>query len=179
MKTSESGKKLLVAREGGFKLKAYKDSGGVWTIGAGNTSYLNKTKVMPGDQITLPEAVSLFLAKLPVYENAVNKLVKVPITQDQFDSLVSLVWNIGPGRFAQSKLLQYINSRQPAALIAKTFADTTTTVNGQKSKGLINRRGSEVQQFFGTIKQAVKQNKGKISIFLVIAGILVFLYSIR
>lgn len=171
MRTSQDGKKFIIDREGGFKLTAYRDPGGVWTIGAGNTTYLNKTKVQPGDKITMAEAISLFSLKLPYYENAVNKLVRVPISQKQFDALVSLVWNIGPKRFAESKLLKYINSKQPPELIARTFADTTVTINGKISHGLINRRKKEIALFFS-------ENK-KTTIFLVIAGILVFLYSIR
>lgn len=168
MKTSAQGKKRIIDREGGFKLKAYKDQGGTWTIGAGNTTYLNKTKVMPGDQITISEAISLFLAKLPYYENAVNKLVKVPINQNQFDSLVSLAWNIGPGRLAQSKLLQAINSRQNSATIAKIYTGTTVTVKGKKSKGLVNRRAGEVAQFFKTT--AIKINQKKVPIILAFAA---------
>lgn len=168
MKTSKGGQKEIIEREGGFKLKAYKDQGGTWTIGAGNTTYLNKSKVMPGDVITLAEAVSLFSIKLPYYERAVNTLVKVPLTQNQFDALVSLVWNIGPDRFSKSKLLKYINSKQPPSLINKTFIDTTVTVKGKVSQGLINRRKKESAQFFRNV--ASKINEKKVPIILVIAG---------
>ena len=171
MKTSQEGKKLIVSREGGFKLRAYKDPGGTWTIGAGNTSYLNRSKVQPGDKITMSEAVSLFSMKLPEYENAVNKLVRVQLTQQQFDSLVSLVWNIGAKRFAESKLLKYINSKQPPELINKTFIDTVTTVKGKQSKGLKNRRVNEAIQF--AKGAAEKVNKNKVPIILVIAGMYV------
>lgn len=177
MKTSNEGKRAIIAREGGFKLTAYRDPGGTWTIGAGNTTYLNKTKVQPGDKITMAEAVSLFSLKLPYYENAVNKLVRVPLTQSQFDSMVSLVWNIGPKRFAESKLLKYINSKQPPDLINKTFVDTVTTVNGKQSKGLKNRRFAEAVQFAKGVAQKINENK--IPIILLIGGMYVIYRLIR
>jgi lysozyme len=177
MKTSNEGKKALIEREGGIKLKAYRDAGG-YSIAVGNQTYLNNTKVQRGDTITLSEALSLFSLKLPYYESAVNKLVRVPLTQNQFDSLVSLVWNIGPGNFAKSKLLKYINSKQPPGLILKTYKDTVLTSQGVPSAALKRRRATEAEQFVSNLSHSIKkETENKIPIILVIAGIAVILYS--
>ena len=109
MTLSEQGTKFLQQEEG-CKLKAYRDSAGVPTIGYGNTYYEDGTKVKIGDEITQERADALFNGVLKEYEQAVNvALLEVP-KQNEFDALVSLAYNIGAAAFKRSTLVKYINS---------------------------------------------------------------------
>src|SRR4051812_18210167 len=101
MRMSDQGRALLTKREG-VRLKAYRDSVGVWTIGVGHTSAAGPPTVTPGQTITAQECDEIFRRDLVQYENAVNKAVKVPLAQHQFDACVSLCYNIGAGGFARS-----------------------------------------------------------------------------
>jgi len=105
MKMSEKGIKLIKNYEG-CRLKAYKCPAGVWTIGFGHTN-----NVRPDDVITQAEADKLFKMDLIIHENNVSRLVKVPLTQNQFDALVSLEYNIGYGNFSSSILLKKVNAK--------------------------------------------------------------------
>ena len=94
MKISEEGKDLIKLFEG-VRLKAYKCSAGVPTIGFGNTYYPNGDKVKMGDTITLEEARDLFDDLIVRYERIVNSKLKVDVKQNEFDALVSHTYNTG------------------------------------------------------------------------------------
>ncbi len=105
MHMSLAGVALLKIFEG-CRLQAYDDGAGVWTIGYGHTK-----GVKPGDSITVAEAERLLREDdLPVYEKAVDAALSGPIgtsptpTQNQFDAMVSLCFNIGPAKFAKSSV---------------------------------------------------------------------------
>lgn len=101
-------KELLKTFEG-LELKAYQDIVGVWTIGYGSTRGLNGDKVMAGDTITLQEADKLLELDLEPFCKGVSELVEVKLSQNQFDALVSLSYNIGIGNFKKSTLLKKLN----------------------------------------------------------------------
>lgn len=107
--------------EEGLRLKAYKDQIGKWTIAFGNTFMMNGEAVKEGDELSMDEANQLFAAKIKGYEAAVNKGVKVSITQSQFNALVSLCYNIGTAGFLNSTLLKKINAKAPATEIEAQF----------------------------------------------------------
>lgn len=107
MKTSQRGIDLIKSFEG-LRLTAYPDpgtGGDPWTIGYGHTK-----GVKPGMKITENWAEELLRDDLAEFEAAVNGLVKVRLCQHQFDALVSLVFNIGPGAFSDSTLLRLLNA---------------------------------------------------------------------
>lgn len=104
MKLSDNGAKVLILREG-LKLKAYKDTKGIWTVGVGHTG----PEVVEGLVITKEKAHELFQKDVAWAEDAVN-LVKVPLTQNQFDALVSFVFNIGTGAWKRSTMLKMLNA---------------------------------------------------------------------
>lgn len=104
MKTSDNGKKLIKKFEG-CRLKVYKCAAGVPTIGYGHTK-----NVRPFMVITQQEADELFEEDIKEFENAVNTLVKVPLTQNQYDALVSFTFNLGIGSLQQSTLLKLLNN---------------------------------------------------------------------
>jgi GH24 family phage-related lysozyme (muramidase) len=110
LKTSAIGRKAISEREGN-KLKAYTDTKGIWTIGVGHTSAAGLPKVVPGLTITSAESDEILTRDLVSVENDINRLVKVPLTQNQFDALVSFVFNIGVTQFSKSTLLRKLNTK--------------------------------------------------------------------
>lgn len=149
MTTSAGGRKDLASREG-RRLKAYRCSAGVLTIGVGHTSMAGLPKVTPGLTITAEECEEIFIRDLKKYEAAVNKAVKVPLTQNQFDALVSLCFNIGTGAFAKSTLVRKLNAGDYEGA-AKQF------LVWSKQPELLPRRQKEKAQFERGAKKAPKK----------------------
>jgi GH24 family phage-related lysozyme (muramidase) len=139
MKMSANGRALLIQREG-FKTRAYKDSVGVWTIGVGHTSAAGPPAVKPGMTISKAEVDAILSRDLVKYENAVNAAVRVVVTQGQFDALVSLCFNIGPGGFAKSTVVRRLNAGNH-----RGAADAFLMWN--KPPEIMGRRRGERQQF--------------------------------
>ena len=156
MKTSEAGKKFIKIKEG-LKLETYKCSSNVSTIGYGHTG----SDVHAGMKITVEEAERLFSIDLYIHENNVNKLVKVPLTQGQFDALVSLEFNIGYGSFKSSSILRLVNEKRyneackrflfenPNAKTPEEKYKGCWVFNNQKKvvAGLVRRRKEEQEMF--------------------------------
>jgi len=110
MKLSQQGQKLIKSFEG-LRLNAYRDVAGVWTIGYGSTRYHDGRAVKPGDKLSSEvQASAIFFNTLGQYEDAVNSYVKVHLTQDQFDALVSFTYNEGTYALKQSTLLRKLNA---------------------------------------------------------------------
>lgn len=140
MKTSQVGIDLISSFED-TKLQAYDDSVGVWTIGIGTTVYPNGEKVKKGDTCTLDQAKSYFSHDLKRFENTVNELVKVAISQNQFDALVSLTYNIGQTAFSKSTLLKKLNAKDYAGAADQFLV--WIRGGGKVLKGLERRRAAE------------------------------------
>ena len=104
MKTSEAGVILIRSFEG-CKLTAYQDSVGVWTIGYGHTKGVDEDMIISQHQADIMLAVDL-----REFEGYINKLVIVPLTQNQFDALVSWVYNLGPTNLQNSTMLKELNA---------------------------------------------------------------------
>lgn len=100
MKTGINGFNLIKEFEG-LRLHTYKCPADRWTIGYGHTA-----DVSANDVITEAQAISLLYQDVAESERAVNKYVHVPLTQNQFDALVSFVFNLGVGSFRTSTLLK-------------------------------------------------------------------------
>jgi len=144
MKTSAAGRKAIRAREG-VVLKAYRDSVGVLTIGVGHTSAAGSPKVTPGLTITATQADEILSRDLAIFEKAVNASVKVPLSQNEFDALVSLAFNIGAGAFKKSTLVRELNKGNRAAAADQFLR--WNKAGGRTLKGLVNRRHAERLQF--------------------------------
>jgi len=138
MKISEEGKDLIKLFEG-VRLKAYKCSAGVPTIGFGNTYYPNGDKVKMGDTITLEEARDLFDDLIVRYERIVNSKLKVDVKQNQFDALVSHTYNTG----GSTTLFKLVNMEANKDKIKDWFLTKYITANGKVLQGLKNRRLKE------------------------------------
>jgi lysozyme len=148
MKISQKGIDLIKSFEG-LKLNAYLCTSGVATIGFGSTLYADKKPVKMGDKLKDKQAAEeLFKITLQSYESSVNGLFhNVELKQNQFDALVSLVYNIGPTAFASSTLLKKakLNPNDPGIEIE---FNKWINSGGKKSKGLINRRKIEAKFYF-------------------------------
>lgn len=153
MNVSQKGIKLIKNFEG-CRLKAYKCPAGVWTIGYGHTN-----NVRPDDVLTQEKAEKLLKIDLIIHENNVDKLVTVPLNQNQFDALVSLEYNIGYENFKSSTLLRKLNKKDYKGA-AEQFIRLNPNPKGKddkylgwcfirqrNSQGLINRRLKEKELF--------------------------------
>lgn len=130
----------------GFKAKAYQDSGGVWTIGFGHVIKEKESGLFTAI-LTREQATSILKADVAIAEAAVNRLVTVPLKQEQFDALVSFVFNIGEGQFARSTLLKKLNAGHCCAVPDEMRRFKYD--NGKVVAGLIARRAAEVDFYVG------------------------------
>jgi len=148
MRTSVAGRAAIKRREG-ERLSAYKDSVGIWTIGVGHTTAAGPPTVTAGMKITAQQSDEILARDLADVENDVSAVVKAPVNQDQFDALVSLAFNIGPGSFRSSTLLKRLNAKDYAGAADQFLVWNKGTVNGKKVaiSGLTNRRKEERAQF--------------------------------
>ena len=129
----------LIKRNEGLRLAAYQDVGGVWTIGYGDTG----PDVVPGLSITLAEAERRFSDRLGrEFGAAVTKAIgDAPTTQEQFDAMVSLAYNIGVGGFRKSRVLKY--HLKQSYIVAGDYFRLWNRVKGHVNKGLVRRREEE------------------------------------
>lgn len=128
-------------------LKPYLCPAGIWTIGVGCTFYENGAPVKKDDPpISKERAISLFKNLLSKFEAVVNKNVKKTLSQNQFDALVSFVFNVGNGAFIKSTLLKRVNANPSDPAIGLEFAKWRN-VNGKPHKGLEARRKREYQLY--------------------------------
>lgn len=139
MNISEKGIKLIKNFEG-CRLKAYKCPAGIPTIGYGHTG-----KVLMDDVITQEEADRLFKMDIIIHVNNVSRLVKVPLTQNQFDALVSFEYNVGYSALASSTLLKLLNQKK----YKETAAEFGKWIHAGKNvlPGLVKRRKAEKDLF--------------------------------
>ena len=141
---SEKGYVLIKDAEG-FKVNAYLDTGGVWTIGFGTIKYPDGTRVRKGDTCTRGQA-ELWLKNDSIWVDAcLDRTIKVKVTQNQFDTLASFVYNIGETAFIKSTMLTLIN--QNNLMGAANQFDRWVFDNGKEIKGLVNRRVKEKALF--------------------------------
>lgn len=144
MNTSQSGINLIKGFEG-KRLTAYDDGVGVWTIGYGTIKYPNGLRVKKGDTCTDTQAESYLKNDLVKFESAINRLVKVPLNQNQFDALSSFTYNLGETNLSKSTLLRKLNSKD-----YKGAADQFLVWNkagGRVLTGLVRRREAERNLF--------------------------------
>jgi len=148
MKLNTQGYRLICMFEG-FSAKPYLCSAKVPTIGYGNTYYLNGKKVTLLDKpITELEAFEMFKAIADKFADKVSKLVTSPVDQNQFNSLCSLCYNIGPANFQKSTLLKKVNFNHNDPSIRAEFLKWNKA-GGQVLKGLTIRRTAEADLYFG------------------------------
>lgn len=132
----------------GFSSVAYLDTGGVWTIGFGTIKFPNGKRVVNGDVCTQSEAEQWLKNDSNWVDACLDKHIKVDVTQNQFDALASLVYNIGETAFVKSTLLSLLNQR--SYILAADQFDKWIYDNGKKIQGLVNRRKKEKVLFLSS-----------------------------
>lgn len=137
---SPNGAKLITNFEG-LALVAYQCPAKVWTIGSGTTVYPSGQSVQQGDTCSKEQALTYKTYDLMRFSKLVNQTVNVPLTQNQFDALVSLAYNIGANAFRQSTLLKKLNIADYDGA-AEQFLVWNKS-KGKVLKGLVNRRTQE------------------------------------
>jgi lysozyme len=147
MKLDKKGYDLIKEFEG-LKLKPYLCSASVPTIGYGSTYYENGKKVKLTDTpITKERADDLFEIVADDFAKRVLPLIKKPLTQNQFNSIVSFAFNLGVRALQNSTLLRLVNINPNDANIAKEFLKWNKA-GGVVVKGLTNRRIKESSLYF-------------------------------
>jgi lysozyme len=130
----------------GFRAEPYLCPGRVWTIGFGTTRYPNGVFVGEQDpEITRGQAEQYLRHDLIQFERAVLKNVKVEISQNQFDALVSFTYNVGPGNLKTSTLLKLLNTGK--YLLAAQEFPKWNKAGGKVLPGLVKRRKEEMDLF--------------------------------
>ncbi len=144
MRISERGINLIKSFEG-LELEAYQDIAGVWTIGYGHTG----PDVKPGMRISEREAEALLRKDLKPREDAVERLVTVPLNQNEFDALVSFVYNVGVEAFRRSTALKRLNRGDRLGAADALTWWNKATVGGvlREVLGLTRRRAAEKALF--------------------------------
>ena len=137
--TSKTGTDLIKKWEG-CRTNAYKCPAGVWTIGYGHTA-----TVTSGMMISHLQAEHLLKEDLVRFEKAVNDYVRVPLTQNQFDALVSFSYNVGTEAFRTSTLLVKVNAKHYAK--ASQQFRRWTKAGERELPGLVARRADEEALF--------------------------------
>lgn len=140
MQTSEKGIALIKQFEG-CKLTAYQDSVGVWTIGYGWTQPVDGKPIRAGMTIKQETAERLLKTGLVGYESDVSRLVKVGLTQGQFDALVSFTYNLGARSLSTSTLLRKLNAGDYAGAADEFLR--WNKAGGKVLNGLTRRREAE------------------------------------
>ncbi|NDC49328.1 MAG: lysozyme [Micrococcales bacterium] len=138
---------LIIAKFEGLRLRAYKDSGGIWTIGYGTT--INPETGLPikqGDVITKAKALEWLKIQTASVATRVKALLKRPVTENQLAALTSLAYNIGLGAFGRSTLLRKLNAGESTNAVAAEFL-RWNKVNKVEVPGLTNRRKLEAELF--------------------------------
>ena len=135
MKISQEGLSLIKKFEG-LRLRAYKCSANVLTIGYGHTGGVKET-----DKITLEEADSLLEKDIAKFEEYVSDNVIVKLNQSQFDALVAWTFNLGPGNLRESTMLKKLNNEDYESVPFEMRR--WNKAGGKTLDGLIRRREAE------------------------------------
>lgn len=139
MRTSQRGLSLIKSFEG-LRLQAYKDAVGVWTVGYGTTR-----GVKAGMSINKEQAERMLLNDVQRFEPEIERLVTVPLSQNQWDALVIFTYNLGAANLESSTLLRKLNAGDYAGA-AEQFP-RWNKAGGKVLAGLTRRREAERSLF--------------------------------
>jgi lysozyme len=138
MHMSQGGLDNLLKKFEGCKLKAYRCPANVCTIGYGHTSAAGAPMVNDGMTITQAQAEDILKRDIVKYEIAVMDLVKVKLTQNQFDVLTDFAYNAGVGNLKSSTMLKKVNAGDLDAVPAELMK--WAKGGGKVLPGLVRRR---------------------------------------
>ena len=136
----------------GCRLKAYQDTGGVWTIGYGSTLMPDGDRVQIGDTITQAESDAMLQRGVRRFSGYVDNLLNVSgLTQGQYDALTDFCYNRGPGNMQRSRLCRLVKADPNDPRIPEAFGDKENIVDrkGVVQPGLIRRSQAEAAVYAG------------------------------
>lgn len=161
VRMSDAGRTFLMLHEG-VRTEAYRDPTGTWTIGVGHTSAAGAPKVIAGMAITTVEASEILSRDLLAFEKDLKRFTPgLTFEQHEFDALLSLLFNIGPGNFSRSTFLRHLKAGD-----RKKAADAMLAWKYSKGKvlpGLIRRRREERLMFLTGKYTGVRLEDGRSS----------------
>jgi lysozyme len=146
-----------IKKDEGVRNRPYQCPALLWTIGVGHVIDPNHAKVPLADRKQLPipagwdrvlsadEIDEILRKDLNRFETGVLRLIKVPLTQGQFDALVSFSFNVGLGNLQNSTLRMKVN-RSEFEAAAEQFL-VWTKAGGKVLPGLVKRRTHEKEMF--------------------------------
>ncbi|MBI3437202.1 MAG: lysozyme [Proteobacteria bacterium] len=139
---SNAGLALIQDAEG-FRAEAGQLPNGAWVIGYGHV------RVGAGEPVNQSEAANLLVADLAPFESLVNEKIAQPLTQSQFDALVSFAFSIGADAFEQSQVLRRVNAGEFIAAACAMDAWRKSDVSGDLEivDALVRRRSTEKALF--------------------------------
>lgn len=140
MKTSQKGIDLIKRLES-FRSKPYYCAAGVLTIGYGHTRTVFKNLV-----VTEKQAEELLISDLQIFEKQLNYLY-LNLNQNQYDAIISFIFNLGIGNFRKSTLLKKIKLNPDDLTIAGEFVKWIKA-GGKRLRGLLLRRIAESELYF-------------------------------
>ena len=153
MKTSKDGINLIKHFEGcpmeNGMVVSYRCPANKPTIGFGSLKLIDGSPVQDGMKITKQEAENLLAHELEEYEGYINDMVNVELNQNQFDAMVSWVFNLGPTNLKNSSLLRILNSTHVDWADIPYQIQRWNKVNGVPNEGLKKRRKAEALLFQG------------------------------
>ena len=145
---SDAGARFIAGFEG-FRARLYDDAAGHCTIGYGHLVHHGRCDGSEPEEfrrgISRERALELLQADAERAADAVRRGVQVPLTQEQFDALVSFVFNVGGGAFADSTLLRELNAGNYDAVPPQLAR--WVKAGGQTLAGLVRRRAAEGRLF--------------------------------
>lgn len=159
MRTSQRGIELIKQFEG-LELEAYQDIAGVWTIGYGHTG----PDVQPNMRISERDAEELLKRDLKPREEGVQRLVSVGLNQNEFDALVSFVYNVGVGAFQGSTARKRLNKGDRVGAADALTWWNKATVGGvlREVLGLTRRRAAEKALFLTPVNPPIVREPERI-----------------
>lgn len=145
MRTSQKGITFIKSFEG-CTLTSYRDGGGIWTIGYGHTGLLSGKPVKDRISITQQKAENLLIEDLQsreaLIDEKINEVVKIKLTQNQFDALISFVFNVGITAFLHSTMYKYLITGNYTGA-SHEFCKWIKDDKGKTEQGLVRRRAAE------------------------------------
>ena len=147
MRISENGLNFIKEFEG-LELTAYRCSAGVLTIGYGHTG----SDVTTGLTITKEQAYAFLTEDTKSAQQCVSSFVNVKVNQNEYDALISFVFNIGTTAFVNSTLLKLLNEGESKLVVAAEFLRWVKAGGDEDVPGLVRRRGAERKLFLEKTK---------------------------
>jgi lysozyme len=138
----------LIKEFEGLRLRSYLCPAGIWTIGYGSTRWLDGTPIVQGQQVTMDQAEELLAMDI---KRIAERIPELSLNQNQYDAVVSFVYNLGIGAFVNSTLYRKIkNNRMDASIRDEFMRWTKARVKGKLTelRGLVRRRQAEANLYF-------------------------------